>query len=415
MRSSRGLRRWRRPCPQPARRGPVSVGTAERVPGSGRDRRPRPLVRARRRPPGRRLPALLVHQGDRAGGRIPGRRAGAGAGDAGARRGVRTRPARPCAGCPGDRGRRRRHQPAVRRPGGPGRAAGRQLRPRRRPGARLRRASSTPPSRSARARSAWPAARAPRSTATARSSTASPGRCGRAGWPRCRRSRRTSRCAGSRAPTRFDAAAGVNHERTEVRDEAGRVHRGRPVDHVLHAARAPPARGRAGLRVRGLWSVTPGAYAAAPPSIDCPNSCWWPNERRRKSATGRSGRWESPASLAVRARRARPCASAASCVAMDDVSPVPNESLSVRVRRPAHRPHRSRARRYAGRARRRGAGARERLHPPPDRRRRSGRQLRRRHRRHPRLRRGRRDRRPARWCGSTETRSSSTSATSPRA
>ena len=68
----------------------------------------------------------------------------------------------------------------------------------------------------------------------------------------------------------FDAAAGVNHERTEVRDDAGRVHRGRPVDHVLHAARAPPARGRAGLRVRGLWSVTPGAYAAAPPSIDSP-------------------------------------------------------------------------------------------------------------------------------------------------
>ena len=41
-----------------------------------------------------------------------------------------------------------------------------------------------------------------------------------AGW-RCRRSRPTSSCGTWRTSDTFDADAGVNHERTEVRDEAG--------------------------------------------------------------------------------------------------------------------------------------------------------------------------------------------------
>ena len=125
---------------------------------------------------------------------------------------------------------------------------------------------------------------------------------------------------------RFDADAGVNHERTEVADEAGAHDRGRPVDDVLHPAELRLLADRAGLAVRDLWSVTPGAYARrAPVDRDArvppggrapgrlmvrlgPSPQVGPNERRRKSATRRSGRWEAAASLAVRARRARPCA-----------------------------------------------------------------------------------------------------------
>ncbi len=68
----------------------------------------------------------------------------------------------------------------------------------------------------------------------------------------------------------FDAAAGVNHERTEVRDEAGS-----PTDVDLWTTCFTPRElrllaDRCGLRVRHVWSVTPGAYAAAPPSIETP-------------------------------------------------------------------------------------------------------------------------------------------------
>ena len=40
----------------------------------------------------------------------------------------------------------------------------------------------------------------------------------------------------------FDAAAAVNHEPTELRDTEGASGRRRPVDHLLHAPRAAPAR-----------------------------------------------------------------------------------------------------------------------------------------------------------------------------
>ena len=68
----------------------------------------------------------------------------------------------------------------------------------------------------------------------------------------------------------FDADAGVNHERTIVRDEAGEE---AEVD--LWTTCFTPRELRllaaaAGLEVRHIWSVTPGAYAAAAPSIDSP-------------------------------------------------------------------------------------------------------------------------------------------------
>lgn len=68
----------------------------------------------------------------------------------------------------------------------------------------------------------------------------------------------------------FDADAGVNHERTVVRDEQGSE---AEVD--LWTTCFTPRELRllaaaAGLEVRHVWAVTPGAYAADPPSIDTP-------------------------------------------------------------------------------------------------------------------------------------------------
>lgn len=68
----------------------------------------------------------------------------------------------------------------------------------------------------------------------------------------------------------FDAEAGVNHERTEVRDETGAV---APADLWTTCFTPRELRllaERAGLRVRALWSVTPGAYARATPTIETP-------------------------------------------------------------------------------------------------------------------------------------------------
>jgi SAM-dependent methyltransferase len=68
----------------------------------------------------------------------------------------------------------------------------------------------------------------------------------------------------------FDARAGVNHEVTEVRDEGGVA---APVDLWTTCFTPRELRllaARAGLRVRAIWSVTPGAYAAQEPSVDSP-------------------------------------------------------------------------------------------------------------------------------------------------
>ena len=61
----------------------------------------------------------------------------------------------------------------------------------------------------------------------------------------------------------FDAATGVNHERTEVRDEAGEVADGRSLDRTASRPRScgcsPAPRAST---VDAIWSVEPGAYAA---------------------------------------------------------------------------------------------------------------------------------------------------------
>jgi SAM-dependent methyltransferase len=72
------------------------------------------------------------------------------------------------------------------------------------------------------------------------------------------------------AGDQFDADAGVNHERTEVRDETGQV---AEVD--LWTTCFTPRELRllaaaAGLEVEHLWSVTPGAYAADGPTTEAP-------------------------------------------------------------------------------------------------------------------------------------------------
>jgi SAM-dependent methyltransferase len=68
----------------------------------------------------------------------------------------------------------------------------------------------------------------------------------------------------------FDVDAGVNHERTVVKDESGRE---AEVD--LWTTCFTPRELRllasaAGLEVRHVWSVTPGAYRRDPPSLDAP-------------------------------------------------------------------------------------------------------------------------------------------------
>jgi SAM-dependent methyltransferase len=69
---------------------------------------------------------------------------------------------------------------------------------------------------------------------------------------------------------RFDADAGVNHERTEVRDEAGVA-----TEIDLWTTCFTPRELRllaaaSGLEVEHLWSVAPGAYGRDPPTTDRP-------------------------------------------------------------------------------------------------------------------------------------------------
>jgi SAM-dependent methyltransferase len=68
----------------------------------------------------------------------------------------------------------------------------------------------------------------------------------------------------------FDAASGVNVERTTIRDEAGAE-----VPFVLETTCFTPRELRllcaaAGLDVEHLWSTAPGAYARNPPDLDHP-------------------------------------------------------------------------------------------------------------------------------------------------
>jgi SAM-dependent methyltransferase len=68
----------------------------------------------------------------------------------------------------------------------------------------------------------------------------------------------------------FNAATGVNHEKTEVKDTEGVAI---PAD--LYTSCFTPRELRllcadAGLAVEHMWSVTPGAYAPDPPDLDHP-------------------------------------------------------------------------------------------------------------------------------------------------
>ncbi len=66
----------------------------------------------------------------------------------------------------------------------------------------------------------------------------------------------------------FDAATGVNHELTEVRDREGRS---LPVDlwTTCYTPRELDMLGvRSGLEVIDIYSVAPGDYAARPPDVD---------------------------------------------------------------------------------------------------------------------------------------------------
>ena len=66
----------------------------------------------------------------------------------------------------------------------------------------------------------------------------------------------------------FDATAGVNHERTQIKDEAGTD---APADLWTTCFTPRELRllaARAGLAVDAVWSVTPGAYGRHEPTID---------------------------------------------------------------------------------------------------------------------------------------------------
>jgi SAM-dependent methyltransferase len=69
---------------------------------------------------------------------------------------------------------------------------------------------------------------------------------------------------------RLDAATGINHEQTEVRDEAGIP---KPVDLWTHCFTPTELRhlvDGAGLRLDAIWSVAPGAYRREPPTTESP-------------------------------------------------------------------------------------------------------------------------------------------------
>ena len=247
-------------------------GSATAAPGSVDGApRPRPLVRAGRRPPRRRLPPLLVHQGHGAGGRVPRRRARArspgcasstwAAGPAGTPTpspagASRSSASTSASGSSTWPPRRHRRAPPSSGPTPPALAFD----------ARVRRRHLALPGRLR----ADGRARAPRSTATAPCSPAWPGRCAPAG-------------AGRLGLLRLLPAAlprGPGHLRRRGRGEP-RAHRGprrgrrrrprstsgRPASRPASCASSPR---RAGLEVEHLWSVTPGAYAREPPDARPP-------------------------------------------------------------------------------------------------------------------------------------------------
>ena len=64
---------------------------------------------------------------------------------------------------------------------------------------------------------------------------------------------------------------GVNHEHTEIRNEAGEAVADRSLDGLLHAARAATCCASAtACASTAISSVEPGAYSLAPPTVDSP-------------------------------------------------------------------------------------------------------------------------------------------------
>ena len=68
----------------------------------------------------------------------------------------------------------------------------------------------------------------------------------------------------------FDAATAVNHETTEVRDVAGTVLPAELWTTCYTPRELRMLTERSGLVVDDIWSVTPGAYASNPPTIETP-------------------------------------------------------------------------------------------------------------------------------------------------
>ena len=68
----------------------------------------------------------------------------------------------------------------------------------------------------------------------------------------------------------FDAEAGVNHERTTIKDESGAEAAADLWTTCFTPRELRLLAAAAGLRVRHVYAVTPGAYRAEPPSIDTP-------------------------------------------------------------------------------------------------------------------------------------------------
>jgi SAM-dependent methyltransferase len=68
----------------------------------------------------------------------------------------------------------------------------------------------------------------------------------------------------------FDAATGVNHEVTSVRNEAGEEREFDLWTTCFTPRELRLLAGAAGLTVEGLWSVGPGDYARRPPDLDRP-------------------------------------------------------------------------------------------------------------------------------------------------
>jgi SAM-dependent methyltransferase len=92
----------------------------------------------------------------------------------------------------------------------------------------------------------------------------------------------------------FDAATGVNHEHTEIRNESGERRATELWTTCFTPRELRLLAGSVGLTVDAVWSVTPGEYARNPPGIDLPEYLVVATrpESAGASGTGPSGRAE---------------------------------------------------------------------------------------------------------------------------